>query len=110
MILRRKLIDQINGRCLVFTMCTNTIGSVLGYTAFLDNNIVQVLLNAGMDNELLCKLIETYHPSYIWMPVEKSAIFDTLEETYEVEEYVLLKTDFEECFPLYEKMGLLLTC
>lgn len=105
----KKLIQQMNGRCLVFSMCTNTLGSILGYVAFLNNNIVPILLNANMDSELLNKLLEIYHPAYIWAPSENSETFENFEKVYETEGYVLLKTDFEKIFLLHEALALLLT-
>ena len=43
------LAAKIGHRCLVFALCNNEIGSVLGYTAFINNGIVPVMLNAHID-------------------------------------------------------------
>ena len=61
-----ELAGQIEDRSLVFSLCTNTIGSVMGYTAFLNHNIVPVLLADTLG--LLELLVETYQPEYLWFP------------------------------------------
>ena len=37
-----KLFEIINKRCLVFLLCENSIGSVLGYVSFIKNRVVPV--------------------------------------------------------------------
>ena len=34
------LAEHIDGRCLVFSLCSNSMGSVLGYVTFLNHRIV----------------------------------------------------------------------
>lgn len=105
----RKISDVINERCLVFSLCTNSIGSVIGYTGFLNHNIVPLLLNAQMDKELLESLIETYHPSYLWIPTEKSSCFKNQKVIYQSYNYALLKTEYCQKTALHKELGLLLT-
>ena len=56
----RALADAVGHRCLVFALCRNEPGSVLGYTAFLNHGIVPVMLNSHLDTALLENLLETY--------------------------------------------------
>ena len=58
-----KLYEVINRRCLVFCLCTNSIGSIIGYTSFIQNDVVSVLLNAHLEKELLNNLLNSYCPS-----------------------------------------------
>lgn len=104
-----KLATAVGRRCLVFSMCTNCIGSVIGYVAFMENRMVPVLLNAHMDGKLLESLLETYYPAYIWMPKESAGRFSRFETVYEKFNYVLMKTAYPSEYPLHEKLGLLLT-
>ena len=53
------------GRCLIFSLCQNTIGSVIGYVSFLNAGIVPVLLNAHLEKELLEGLLAAYQPQYL---------------------------------------------
>lgn len=104
-----KLAEAVGKRCLVFSMCSNTIGSVVGYTGFLKNDIVPVLLNAHMDKELLQKLMDSYLPAFIWLPDEMADSYTAFEKIYESYGYVLLKTNYKREYQLYEGLGLLLT-
>lgn len=105
----RKIANLISERCLVFSLCTNSIGSVIGYTGFLNHNIVPVLLNSQMDRELLENLIESYHPSYLWVPVDKKCYFENKTVIYQCYNYVLLETGDNHKALLHEELGLLLT-
>lgn len=60
---------------LVFCFCKNTIGSIVGYLTFIENNIVPVMIDVEKDNETIDKLIEIYNPNYLWVPVEISEFY-----------------------------------
>lgn len=55
----------------VFTLCENNLGSLMGYVACINNGIPQVLLDGSKDLELVLKLVEIYHPEYLWMPTRR---------------------------------------
>ncbi len=103
-----KLAEATGGRCLVFSLCTNTIASVLGYVSFLQNGIVPVLLNAHLDAELLEGLVGTYEPAYIWAP-EASALGEQFEATYSAFGYSLFKNTQAIEIELNPELALLLT-
>lgn len=104
-----RLTSAIGKRCLVFSMCSNTEGSVIGYVSFIQNRIVPVLLNAHLDQELLEALLEKYNPAFLWMPDAMTEKFPGFQCVYQSRGYSLLKTDYEKSWPLYEELGLLLT-
>ena len=103
--------ERIGHRCLIFALCSNTLGSVLGYTACLQHNIVPLLLSSHLDEELLQVLLKEYHPEYIWCPVEHSFAkqHPDVEQVYEAYGYALYEYKTEEYAKLYEELGLLLT-
>jgi len=103
------LAERIGHRCLVFSLCRNETGSVLGYVSFINNGIVPLLLNSRMEEELLKNLLEAYEPSYLWVPRDQAEQFHGMKEEYSAYNYVLLKTDYEKNYPLYSELGLLLT-
>lgn len=107
----QKIADIIGKRCLVFSLCENSIGSVVGYTAFAANGIVPVLLNSRMDRELLGQLIIKYKPLYLWTPVSQKPDFEQYQvrELVEMYGYVLLQTSFTEQYLLCDELCLLLT-
>ena len=101
-------------RQLVFCLCSNTLGSLAGYTAFLQNRIVPLMLGSGMDKALLGHLAETYRPSYFWAPQGAAqSLQDAVQASCPVVlcgyGYALLKTPFAPAFPLHGDLALLLT-
>ena len=103
------LAEAVGHRCLVFLLCRNAMGSVLGYTAFLNHGIVPVMLNSHLDESLLANLLETYRPEYLWVPEDSAGQFPGMEETCRAREYVLLKTGYDRRYPLYGGLALLIT-
>ena len=103
------LADRVGQRCLIFCLCRNEIGSILGYVSFINNAIVPVLLNSHLDEALLDSLLEEYKPSYLWVPKEQVPQFPGMEVEHEAYGYVLLKTNYGKRYPLFGDLALLLT-
>ena len=103
------LAEAIGHRCLVFALCRNEPGSVLGYTAFLNHGIVPVMVNSHLDEALLGNLRETYRPEYLWVPADQAGQFPDAEKAYEARGYVLLKEAPGERYPLYDELAMLIT-
>ena len=99
----------IEERCLVFALCNNEMGSVIGYTGFINNGIVPALLNANLDDDLLQSLLEIYLPSYIWLPETQVAKYGSFSVALRLYGYALLKTNYEKKYPLHPELALLLT-
>ena len=106
---QEKLVAKIPGRCLTFNLCSNTPGSLLGYVSFLNHRIVPFLVESELDRELLGRLIVDYKPDYIWCPAEKVESFSEYKEVYSIWSYSLLKTPYNNVYPLYPDLALLLT-
>ena len=105
----KKLTSDITPRSLVFSLCRNEIGSLLGYVSFLNNGIVPVMLSSNMERELLDNLLENYAPAYLWVPNETVDDFAGMTETYKAFGYTLLATGYSKTYPLNDELGLLLT-
>ena len=105
----KKLADAVGRRCLVFLLCENAVGSVVGYTAFMNAGILPVLLNSHLDRELLDTLLSAYCPAYLWIPEKQSKQFTDMEPIYNGYNYCLLKTDYDKEYDLHPELGLLLT-
>lgn len=104
-----KLAGSVGRRCLVFCLCRNEIGSILGYVSFINHAIVPVLLNSHLEEDLLQNLMITYEPAYLWLPKGQAGQFPGMESIYEAYGYALLKTVYDRNYPLYEELALLLT-
>lgn len=103
-----KIADIIGGRCLIFCLCRNETGALVGYVACLNHRIVPLMLADGIEDLLLESLISQYKPAYIWMPESNRNKF-FYKEVYSAFHYVLLKTEFENCVSMHEELSLLLT-
>lgn len=82
---------------LVFTLCENVLGSFVGYLAFMNKRIPQVLLDGSKDFDLILKLIKIYEPEYIWLPTIKVNDIRTKIDgciIYEAFTYSLVQTGF----------------
>ena len=105
----KRISNAIGKRCLVFSLCKNVMGSVVGYISLVNSNIVPVLLNHHLEKELLENLLNTYQPSFLWVPEEQVGEFGNVEVIYTAYEYCLLKTHYKKEYPLYPELGLMLT-
>ena len=106
--LTENLAKAVNRRCLAFCLCSNTLGSLIGYVSFLNHGIVPLMLDAHIDADLLHHFLTAYGPDYLWVPAEQAADFEG-EKVYESCEYALIKRADEKVYPLYEELALLLT-
>lgn len=103
------LAHMIGDRCLIFILCTNEIGCIVGYTTCLNHHIVPLMLDSSIDLELLAQLMEKYRPKYLWVPQINSINGSNFETCYQAYDYKLVRTNFEKQYPLYEELALLLT-
>lgn len=92
---------EMEPRRFTFCLCENTIGSFMGYVAFMTHNIPTVLLDASKDSSVIGSLIEHYRPTYIWRPKNKEILHQVQDEdrstevVFEYEDYELVKTNYE---------------
>jgi len=100
---------NIGRRCLVFSLCDNSIGALVGYTGSIIHKHVPLLLDASMDLDSLGKLIELYRPAFLWVPTVKASQFDGFYSVYESWNYTLLKASFDCEYSLFDDLALLLT-
>jgi acyl-coenzyme A synthetase/AMP-(fatty) acid ligase len=96
----------INKRTLIFILSENVAGSVAGYVASLAKRIVPLLLSCNIDREMLAKLIDAYHPEYLWLPSRFSGDFP-YEQSFTKYNYTLLNTGLSS-FALNDNLSLLL--
>lgn len=86
----------------VFTLCENHLGSLVGYVSCIIKGIPQVLLDGSKDLELVLKLIEIYHPEYLWMPSRR--VEDIGGKTiYQYGDFSLQQMEYAEDFTSEKK-------
>jgi len=101
--------NNIKNRSLVFCLAHNSIGSLVGYLAFVLNKIVPVMLDSNLDSELLEKLIRTYKPDYLWVPKKNKDLINRGEIVINILNYSLIKLPYNNEYLLHNDLGLLLT-
>ena len=103
------LAETIPKRSLVLCLCKNSLGSLLGYTAFLNAQIVPLMFDQSVDRKALDNLIEVYNPEYLWVPSEISGEFDHCVSIHSSFEFTLLKNTFGCRHVFHEDLALLLS-
>lgn len=93
-------------RTLVFLMAENCIGSLIGYTSFLNNHVVPLILSNKTEKTLFDNLYATYQPEYLWLPTSRTAEFGQ-EPLYSAFGYSLIRTG-NPTPELFEELSLLL--
>lgn len=98
--------ETMDERTLVFILNNNSVGAAMGYLGVMINHVVPLIIPASMDSELLNRLIETYHPQYLWKP--KEIVGDNEKVVFEAFKYGMTVTDHKSP-TLYDELSLLLT-
>ena len=94
-------------RTLVFILAENSIGSLIGYTSFLNNHVVPLIISNNTEQSLFDNLFTTYQPEYLWLPNKRLSDFSDKQVIYSAFNYSLIKTGFATP-QMYENLSLLL--
>lgn len=94
-------------RSVVFCLCENSAGSLIGYMAFENNKQVPLLISCHMDAELRNNLDKVYSPGFYWLPSRMEQDIEG-EIIYSAYGYSLLKMK-RGSYPVNESLSLLLT-
>lgn len=100
--------DALKKRSVVFVLCENKMGSLAGCVAFLNNRVIPLLLDAGMDRQLLWRLINTYKPGYLYAPENLKAEFPEFSPCLNCYGYQLLETSYAQV-PVHDDLALLIS-
>ena len=94
-------------RSVIFILCKNTVGAMIGYLGFIEREAVPLNLSDKIDKNLLKTLIATYTPAYLWVPEEEAENYG-YEAAYNTHGYTLLRTG-NEVYPVHDKLQFLMT-
>ena len=92
---------------MIFTFCSNEIGSIAGYLSILNAGSVQVLLDSTLAEELVSTLLENYDPNFVYVPDEIADRFDG-EVVFSKYAYKLIKRNDKE-IAMNDELALMLT-
>lgn len=86
--------NAITEKGLLFCLCENSIGSLVGYVASMEHHIPIVLLDGSKEILVLQNLISIYQPEYIWIATDKK---DSIggETIYSYASYSLQKMHYK---------------
>lgn len=108
-LLTGELCDRIDRRALVFCLCENSIGSLVGYISCLRRRAVPLLLAKEIKPELLEALLSLYKPQLVYLPASATDPLLHMERIHSGLGYVLLRTNYPTAYPMHDELALLLT-
>ncbi|MFT3984263.1 MAG: AMP-binding protein [Lachnospiraceae bacterium] len=102
--------EKIKGRSLIFCLCQNRVGSLIGYLGGVGGGHVVIMLDSEIDTSMLESLFDSYHPDYLWVPSGKTEQLNAF--SYKIISmafgYSLLLTNCKSC-DMHKDLSLLLT-
>ncbi len=106
--LSKAYLRKIPERAVVFILCDYHIDTVAFYYCMMNNHVVPLLLDRGLDTQLMENLIQAYHPQFLWIPKSRGIFSEHYVPAKESQEHILLAAGWPS-YPLYEQLALLLT-
>ena len=82
--------EVMKPRKFTFCLCENTLGSFVGYVAFMTHNIPTVLLDGSKDMGIVKGLANHYMPEYIWIPTNRVDELGHGDPVFTYEDYTLI--------------------
>ncbi len=106
-----KLLKNRNGLVLVFS--ENTIGFLIGYYSFLNSASPQMILGTQISNDDLCKVLNNYKPSFIYINekifINKKRLFSKFKKIDKINEYLILNYKKKNDYKINKKLALLIS-
>jgi acyl-coenzyme A synthetase/AMP-(fatty) acid ligase len=100
-----------NSTCgtLVMFICRNTPGAIAGYAALINEGCTMLPCSAELPQETRRELMNTYRPGFLLLPDEMRDEYPTMKEVCGIRDYILLKTNYADVFPIHPQLSLLIT-
>lgn len=106
--LSRHQIIQGTNRRLVFCLCANVPGALLGYLGLMVARAVPVMLNASIPGSQLARLLEIYRPDFVWLPQERIDDLPEARVVFKSGGYAMLTFDKLSSHQNHDNLALLL--
>lgn len=90
----KEFADAVSQKGLLFCLCENRIGSLVGYVACMEHHIPIVLLDGSKDISVLQNLMTIYQPEYVWISSDKTESIGG-ETTFKYATFSLQKMHYE---------------
>lgn len=102
-------VGQADSGALVMFVCRNTLGALSGYAALINRGHPVLPVSAELPADMRRDLMNVYRPALLLLPREYRGTCPTMREVCEIRDYVLLRTNYAERYPLHPQLGLLIT-
>jgi long-chain acyl-CoA synthetase len=101
-------IQDANGQ-IVFCLCANVPGALLGYLGLVSAGAVPVMLSATISPSQLAGLLERYRPAYIWLHEARSREINGAVHVFSEWSHCLLAFELPNSHPIHSSLALLLS-
>ena len=96
-------------RPLTLFVCRNTLGALSGYAALINQGFPMLPVSADLPQDMRRALMNVYRPGLVLLPKELRDTCSAMREVCEIRDYILLRTNYAERFPVHPQLGLLVT-
>lgn len=104
-----KLKKKIDEKSLILMIGCNQLASIIGYVTFLKGNYCTILLDESFDVKYIKKICEIYRPNYIFGKKEKILDNFKYKNIFEIENFILKKTNYKKNLNINFKNSLLIS-
>ncbi len=94
---------------LTMIVCRNTMGALCGYAVLINMGYPMLPVSEELAAEKRKALMNVYRPGLLLVPKEQRGSFPAMKDIFEFGDYVLLKTNYRERFPVHPQLGQLIT-
>ncbi len=94
---------------LTMIICRNTAGALSGYAALINRGYPMLPVSEELTSEKRKELMNVYRPGLLLVPKDLRDNFMAMKELLEFGDYILLKTNYRERFPVNPQLGQLIT-
>lgn len=91
----KRFADVVEDGKLLYCLCENRIGSLVGYVGCLEHHKPIVLLDGSKDVASIKNLIEIYQPEYLWLQEDRAGDYEG-EQIYAYANYILLRMHYAQ--------------
>jgi long-chain acyl-CoA synthetase len=98
----------LESRKILFLIGANDAATITAYLSCIEQEVVPLLLDVGISPLSLKKLIDTYKPTYIFLPKNNADIILKYSEKASYEGYILFESKSTKSQRLYSELGILL--
>ena len=100
---------QADDRPLTLFVCRNTLGALSAYAALMNRGYPMLPISADLPLDMRKALMNVYRPGFVLLPKELRQTCPAMDSVCEIRDYVLLRTNYAQRFPVHPQLGLLVT-